>query len=77
MYEREERNMFKTLIKELKRYNDLKEKELDLKILDRFDFHTKYKVWPKTGDINTQVVYHSTPTTYENHATSSMMRYPG
>ncbi len=36
--------MFKALIKELKRHNDLKEKELDLKILDRFDFHTKYKV---------------------------------
>ena len=48
--------MFKTLINELKRYNDLKEKELDLKILDRFDFHTKYKVWPKPENINTQVV---------------------
>ena len=41
--------MFSSLINELKRYNDLKEKELDLKILDRFDFHTKYKVWPKIG----------------------------
>ena len=69
--------MFKTLINELKRYNDLKEKELDLKILDRFDFHKKYKVWPKNEDIiNTQVVYHSTPQTHENHATSSMMRHP-
>ena len=52
--------MFKTLINELKRYNDLKEKELDLKILDRFDFHTKYKVWPKTENINTQVVVQPT-----------------
>ena len=60
--------MFKTLIKELKRYNDLKEKELDLKILDRFDFHTKYKVWPKTEDINTQVVV---APTYEQVSTSS------
>ena len=60
--------MFKTLINELKRYNDLKEKELDLKILDRFDFHTKYKVWPKTEDINTQVVV---APTYEQVSTSS------
>ena len=60
--------MFKTLINELKRYNDLKEKELDLKILDRFDFHTKYKVWPKTENINTQVVV---APTYEQVSTSS------
>ena len=32
--------MFKTLINELKRYNDIREKELDLKILDRFDLWT-------------------------------------
>ena len=56
--------MFKTLINEIKRYNDIREKELDLKILDRFDFHTKYKVWPKGESINTQVVYHSTPQTH-------------
>ena len=60
--------MFKTLINELKRYNDLKEKELDLKILDRFDFHTKYKVWPKTENINTQVVV---APTYEQVSTSA------
>ena len=60
--------MFSSLINELKRYNDLKEKELDLKILDRFDFHTKYKVWPKTEDINTQVVV---APTYEQVSTSS------
>ena len=59
--------MFKALIKELKRYNDLKEKELDLKILDRFDFHTKYKVWPKTEDKTTQVVV---APTYESVSTS-------
>ena len=47
--------MFKAFIKELKRHNDLKEKELDLKILDRFDFHIKYKVWPKEP-VTTQVV---------------------
>ena len=56
--------MFKTLINEIKRHNDLREKELDLKILDRFDFHTKYKVWLKGENINTQVVYHSTPQPY-------------
>ena len=60
--------MFKTLINELKRYNDLKEKELDLKILDRFDFHTIYKVWPKTEDKTTQVVV---APTYEQVSTSS------
>ena len=58
--------MFKTLINELKRYNDLKEKELDLKILDRFDFHTKYKVWPKEP-VTTQVVV---APTYESISTS-------
>ena len=65
--------MFKTLINELKRYNDLKEKELDLKILDRFDFHTKYKVWPKTENINTQVVV---APTYEQVSTSSLYNHP-
>ena len=59
--------MFKTLINELKRYNDLKEKELDLKILDRFDFHTKYKVWPKEP-VTPQVVVRPT---YESVSTSS------
>ena len=66
--------MFKTLINELKRYNDLKEKELDLKILDRFDFHTKYKVWPKTENINTQVVV---APTYEQVSTSAQHPYAG
>ena len=59
--------MFKTLIKELKRYNDLKEKELHLKILDRFVFHTKYKMWPKEP-VTTQVVV---APTYEQVATSA------
>tara|TARA_A100001388_G_scaffold111728_1_gene82067 strand:+ start:337 stop:543 length:207 start_codon:yes stop_codon:yes gene_type:complete len=65
--------MFKTLINELKRYNDLKEKELDLKILDRFDFHTKYKVWPKEP-VTTQVVV---APTYEQVSTSSQHLSPG
>ena len=69
--------MIKALINEIKRYNNLREKELDHKILDKFAFHTKYGVWPKDENINTQVVYHSTPTTHENHATTSMMRYTG
>ena len=59
--------MFKTLLNELKRYNDLKEKELDLKILDRFDFHTKHKVWPKEP-VTTQVVV---APTYEQVSTSA------
>ena len=64
--------MFKTLINELKRYNNLKEKELDLKILDRFDFHTKHKVWPKEP-VTTQVVV---APTYEQVSTSSLYKHP-
>jgi len=64
--------MFKTLLNELKRYNDLKEKELDLKILDRFDFHTKHKVWPKEP-VTTQVVV---APTYEQVSTSSLYKHP-
>ena len=70
--------MIKTLKKianEFKRYNDLKEKELDFKILDRFAFHTKYKVWPKQ-EVTTPQVIVGTTQTYENYATSSMMKNP-
>ena len=63
--------MFKTLIKELKRYNDLKEKELDLKILDQFDFQKKWKVWPKEP-VTTQVVV---APTYEQVSTSAQHPY--
>ena len=63
--------MFKSLIKELKRHNDIKEKELDLKILDRFDFHIKYKVWPKEP-VTTQVVVQPT---YESASTSAQHPY--
>ena len=66
--------MFKTLINELKRHNDLKEKELDLKILDQFDFQRKYKVWPKQEVTTPQVVV---APTHENHTTTGMMRYTG
>jgi hypothetical protein len=66
--------MIKALINEIKRHNDLREKELDLKILDRFDFHTKYKVWPKQEVTTPQVVV---APTHESHATSSMMKYTG
>ena len=68
--------MIKALINEIKRHNDLREKELDLKILDRFDFHTKYKVWPKQEVTTPQVVV-GTAQTHENHATSGMMKYTG
>ena len=67
--------MIKALINEIKRYNDLKEKELDLKILDRFDFQSKYKVWVKQEVTTPQVVI-GTAQTYENYATSSMMKNP-
>ncbi len=66
--------MIKALINEIKRHNDLKEKELDLKILDMFAFHTKYGVWPKQEVTTPQVVV---APTHESHATSSMMRYTG
>ena len=68
--------MFKTLIKELKRYNDLKEKELDLKILDRFDFHTKYKMWPKEP-VTTQAPQVVVAPTYEQVSTSAQHPYAG
>ena len=38
--------MLKKLINELTRYNDLKEKELDLKILGPFDYQEKWGVYP-------------------------------
>ena len=66
--------MIKALINEIKRHNDLREKELDLKILDMFAVHTKYGVWPKQEVTTPQVVV---APTHESHATSSMMRYTG
>ena len=66
--------MIKALINEIKRHNDLREKELDLKILDIFAFHKKYGVWPKQEVTTPQVVV---APTHESHATSSMMRYTG
>ena len=66
--------MFKTLINELKRYNDLKEKELDLKILGPFDYERKWGVYPIQPIITPQVVV---APTHENHATSSVAgKYP-
>jgi len=66
--------MIKALINEIKRHNDLKEKELDHKILDQFAFHTKYGVWPKQEVTTPQVIV---APTHENHATTSMMKYTG
>ena len=68
--------MIKALINEIKRHNDLKEKELDLKILDMFEFHRKYKVWPKQEVTTPQVVIGTSGPVYENHAHSSLTRYP-
>ena len=66
--------MIKALINEIKRHNDLREKELDLKILDMFAFHTKYGVWPKQEVTTPQVVV---APTHESHATSSIAgKYP-
>ena len=43
--------------------------------IDRFAFHTKYKVWPKQ-EVTTPQVIVGTTQTYENYATSSMMKNP-
>ena len=66
--------MIKALINEIKRHNDLREKEVDLKILDMCAFHTKYGVGPKQEVTTPQVVV---APTHESHSTSSMMRYTG
>tara|TARA_R100001591_G_scaffold98664_2_gene104845 strand:- start:329 stop:541 length:213 start_codon:yes stop_codon:yes gene_type:complete len=67
--------MFKTLINELKRYNDIKEKELDLKILSPWDYEQKWGVYPvqpiTTGP---QVVV---APTYEQVSTSAQHPYAG
>tara|TARA_R100000781_G_C4036916_1_gene112618 strand:+ start:519 stop:740 length:222 start_codon:yes stop_codon:yes gene_type:complete len=60
--------MFKTLINELKRANDIREKELDLKILDQFDFQKKWKVWPKQEVMTPQMVV---APTYKQVSTSA------
>ena len=66
--------MCKTLIKELKRHNDLKEKELDLKILGPFDYERKWGVYPIQPITTPQVVV---APTHENHAASSIAgKYP-
>ena len=67
--------MFKALINELKRYNDLKEKELDLKILDPWQYEKKWGVYPIQPITTPQVVVGNAPT-YESHANSSMMKHP-
>ena len=71
--------MIKTLKKianEFKRYNDLKEKELDLKILDRFDFKKKWGVSPTYPTTTPhQVILYSADnkefTTRMNYSTSA------
>ena len=68
--------MFKTLINELKRHNDLKEKELDLKILSPFDYERKWGVYPIQPVTTPQVVIGTSGPTYESHAHSSLTRYP-
>jgi len=67
--------MFNTLIKELKRYNDIKEKELDLKILGPFDYQEKWGVYP-IQPVTSMVPQVVVQPTYESHAHSSLTRYP-
>ena len=68
--------MFKTLIKELKRYNDLKEKELDLKILSLWDYEQKWGVYP-VQPVTTQAPQVVIAPTYEQVSTSAQHPYAG
>ena len=71
--------MIKTLKKianEFKRYNDIQEKKLDLKILDRFDFKKKWGVSPTYPTTTPhQVILYSADnkelTTKMNYSTSA------
>ena len=66
--------MFKALINELKRYNDLKEKELDLRILGPFEYQEKWGVYPiqpvtsMVPQVVVQPTYEQVPT---SHVSSS------
>ena len=62
--------MFKALIKELKRHNDIKEKELDLKILSLWDFEQKWGVYP-VQPVTSQVPQVVVAPTYEQVSTSA------
>ena len=62
--------MFKTLIKELKRHNDIKEKELDLKILTPWEYERKWGVYP-VQPIISQVPQVVVAPTYEQVSTSA------
>ena len=68
-------NTLKTIAAELKRANDLKEKELDLKILGPFDYERKWGVYPiqPVTSMVPQVVVQQP--TYESHAHSSLTKY--
>ena len=68
--------MFKTLIKELKRYNDLKEKELDLKILSLWDYEQKWGVYP-VQPVTPQAPQVVVAPTYEQVSTSAQHPYAG
>ena len=66
----------KKIVNEFKRYNDIKEKELDLKILDRFDFKEKWGVIPTQPTTTPhQVILYSADnkefTTRMNYSTSA------
>ena len=68
--------MFKTLIKELKGHNDLKEKELDLKILSLWDYEQKWGVYP-VQPVTPQAPQVVVAPTYEQVSTSAQHPYAG
>ena len=67
--------MIKALINEIKRHNDLKEKELDLKILSLWDYEQKWGVYP-VQPVTTQAPQVVVAPTYEQVSTSSINKHP-
>ena len=68
--------MFNALMKELKRYNDIKEKELDLKILGPFEYQEKWGVYP-IQPVTSMVPQVVVAPTYEQVSTSAQHPYAG
>ncbi len=68
--------LLRELVKEYKRANDIREKELDLKILGPFDYERKWGVYP-IQPVTSMVPQVVVAPTHENHATSSIAgKYP-
>jgi len=62
--------LLRELVKEYKRANDIREKELDLKILGPFDYQEKWGVYP-IQPVTSMVPQVVVQPTYESVSTSS------